>query len=87
MAEVEYAIGAATWEAVESGIRGRGRLGDLGDWETPKIGEFGMLGDSGNWEKRGIQGFGRLGNSGDSEVTKDCSSGDWSFREIGRFGD
>ena len=79
VAEVENAIGANTWEAVESGIRGRRRLGDLGDsgdWEAPKIGEFGILGDSGNWgiwEKRGIQRFGRLGNSGDSEDTMDCS--------------
>ena len=80
VSEVENAIGANTWEAVESGLTGRRRLGDLGDsgdWEAPKIGEFGILGDSGNWgirEKRGIQRFGRLGNSGDSEDTKGCSS-------------
>ena len=45
VAEVEDAIGENTWEAVESRIGGRRRLGDLGDsgdWEAPKIGEFGI---------------------------------------------
>ena len=45
VADVENPTGANTWEAVVSGIRGPRRLRDLGvsgDWEAPKIGEFGI---------------------------------------------